>query len=168
MRQWAENDEFKRGGSNTAITIAEMIGYKVQLSEFIAPCTFYYVAHGRYIFKIVPLTQYEDQMLASLRFYDIPVTTPEEAKAIQLATDAFNAEGEGVADGCSISKIKSTRKDSSGYSVTIEYMCGMKPDRRTKELHISSNGSVQGLEDTTPEPANNELQNTQTIEATPH
>lgn len=75
-----------------------------------------------------------------------PWLTKEVAE--QKASQAFVASWEGIIDGCGFScekcGVKNSRKQPFGYSITIEYGCGMKLGTRIGEIFISVIGSVHG------------------------
>ncbi len=68
--------------------------------------------------------------------------------AEQKATQEFSSSWEGVIDGCGFScegcGVKSSQKKLFGYSVVIEYGCGMKDYTQTDEIFVSAIGTVHG------------------------
>ena len=55
------------GGSRSAATVGNRRGYQVTLNIMLAPNQFYYVADGAYVYRITPMGQYSEKMLASLK-----------------------------------------------------------------------------------------------------
>lgn len=74
------------------------------------------------------------------------------ARAVNQVKAAFETKWHGVADGCSLdnSGIRSVKRTVFGYSIKIEYACGMLPSNsrefyRYKNVYVSPFATVHNL-----------------------
>jgi len=81
-----------------------------------------------------------------------PWITKEYAEGI--VSQRFASEWQGISDGCGFNcngcGVKDSHRALFGYTVTIEYACGMLPSdspeyHRTNTIYVSLFGTVHGL-----------------------
>lgn len=73
--------------------------------------------------------------------------------AENVVYERFTDEWQGVLDGCGFNcegcGVKESRRTLFGYSVQIEYACGMSPDsqeyHQTDKVYVSLFGTIHGL-----------------------
>jgi hypothetical protein len=65
LEDWLAANE--RRGTAQASAVGNASGYVVRLQTLQAPNQFYFVSQGQYVYRLVPLGQYSDQMLQSFK-----------------------------------------------------------------------------------------------------
>jgi hypothetical protein len=67
LRQWIESQAALQG-EQTDETIGGAQCVRVTLTTLMAPNEFHFCAHGGYVYRLIALSPYQDEMLASFRF----------------------------------------------------------------------------------------------------
>jgi hypothetical protein len=70
LEQWLDQQPIQ--GQRSAQQIAGQPGYRLQASTLMAPNTFYFVAHGSFVYRLIPLSTEAEQMLGSLVLLPLP------------------------------------------------------------------------------------------------
>lgn len=67
LDRWIDANDARPNSTRTPVTLGNAPAVKVELSTYIAPGQFYYVAQGKYVYRITPVGPFADQLLQSFK-----------------------------------------------------------------------------------------------------